>query len=92
MKEGSSQPPITIKIRAAEQQRDLIEQAAEHLGRSPERFVLDAACREAEDVLLDRVYFILNEQDFAQFKAMVDNPPPPTDRLRHLLATKTPWE
>jgi uncharacterized protein (DUF1778 family) len=54
--------------------------------------MLEAACREAEDVLLDQVYFLLDAQAFARFQAMLDRPPEPTDRLRRLLLTKAPWE
>lgn len=84
--------PIVISIRAGEQQRDLIDQAARRLGHSRERFMLDASCREAQDVLLDQVYFLLDDQGFARFQTMADHPPAPTDRLRQLLLTKAPWE
>jgi uncharacterized protein (DUF1778 family) len=84
--------PIIISVRAKEQERDLIDQAARHTGRSREGFMLDAACREAQDVLLDQVFFLLDSQGFAQFQDMLANPPPPTDRLRRLMQTKAPWE
>ena len=92
MAEGREQPPIIIRIHAEERQRDLIDHAAEHLGRSREGFVLDAACREAEDVLLDQVFFPLKTPAFDAFRALLDNPPAPTDQLRQLLQTKAPWE
>jgi uncharacterized protein (DUF1778 family) len=90
--EGQEPIPVIISVRAEEQQRDLIDQAARHTGRSREGFMLDAACREAQDVLLDQVFFLLDSQGFAQFKDMLDNPPPPSDRLRQLMMTKAPWE
>ncbi|MFM8706480.1 MAG: DUF1778 domain-containing protein, partial [Planctomycetia bacterium] len=40
---------VSINIRAQKRQRDLIDQAADRLGRSRSEFMLDAACREAED-------------------------------------------
>jgi uncharacterized protein (DUF1778 family) len=92
MTEGHEQSPIIISIPAEERQRDLIDQAAVQSGRSREGFMLDAACREAEDVLLDQVFFPLDTQAFAQFQAILDNPPAPTDALRRLLSTKAPWE
>lgn len=84
--------PITISIRAKARQRDLIDQAAERLGRSRSEFMLEVACREAEGVLLDQTYFALDVKAFAKFQSMLDNPPEPTDRLRRLLTTKAPWE
>lgn len=86
------QEPVTISIRAKARQRDLIDQAALRLGRSRSDFMLEVACREAEGVLLDQTYFGLDTDTFVRFQKMLDNPPEPTDRLRRLLMTKTPWK
>jgi uncharacterized protein (DUF1778 family) len=43
----------TINLRANQQQKALIDRAAEALGRSRSDFMLEIACREAETVLLD---------------------------------------
>lgn len=83
---------VSINIRAKAQQRDLIDQAAERLGRSRSDFMLGAACREAEDVLLGQAFFTVNAGTFAKFQAMLDSPVPPTDKLRRLLKTKAPWD
>lgn len=87
-----SQEPVTISIRARLKQRDLIDQAAERLGRSRSDFMLEAACRRAEDVLLDQTYFALDPGAFEAFQALLDNPPPPSDRLRRTLNAKAPWD
>ena len=81
-----------INIRASRRQRDLIDQAAQLLGKSRSDFMLETACREAEDVLLDRTYFRLDQEAFARFSELLDNPPQPSDELRALLLTKAPWE
>ena len=83
---------VSINIRAKAKQRDLIDQAAERLGRSRSDFMLEAACREAEDVLLDQAFFTVDEGTFAQFQTLLDQPLPPTDKLRRLLKTKAPWD
>ena len=83
---------VSINIRAKARQRDLIDQAAEKLGRSRSDFMLDAACRKAEDVLLDQAFFPVDAGLFAKFQAMVDRPLPPSDRLRRLLKAKAPWD
>ena len=83
---------VSINIRAKTKQRDLIDQAADRLGRSRSDFMLEAACREAEDVLLDQAFFTVDEGTFANFQALLDNPLPPNDKLRRLLKTKAPWD
>ncbi len=83
---------VSINIRAKVRQRDLIDQAAQRLGRSRSDFMLEAACREAEDVLLDQTFFTVNASTFVKFLAMMDQPLPPTDKLRRLLKTKAPWD
>ena len=84
--------PVSINIRAKARQRDLIDQAAERLGRSRSDFMLEASCRKAEDVLLDQAFFGVNAGTFAKFHALLDQPLPPTDKLRRLLKTKAPWD
>jgi len=83
---------VSINIRARARQRDLIDQAAERLGRSRSEFMLDAACREAQDVLLDQTFFTVDAGTFAKFQELLDRPLPATDKLRRLLKTKAPWE
>lgn len=87
-----AQEAVSINIRAKARQRDLIDQAAERLGRSRSEFMLDAACREAEGVLLDQTFFTVDADTFAKFQALLDTPLPPSDKLRRLLKTKAPWE
>jgi uncharacterized protein (DUF1778 family) len=86
-----AQEPVTISIRARAGQRDLIDQAADRLGRSRSDFMLEAACRQAEDVLLDQTYFALDAKGRAAFQDLLDNPPPATDRLRRTLNAQAPW-
>jgi uncharacterized protein (DUF1778 family) len=83
---------VSINIRAKARQRDLIDQAAERLGRSRSDFMLEAACRRAEDVLLDQAYFTVDSAVFTKFHSLLDRPLPPTDRLRRLIRTKAPWD
>lgn len=83
---------VSINIRAKARQRDLIDQAAERQGRSRSEFMLDASCREAEDVLLSQTFFTVDADTFAKFEALLDRPLPPTNKLRRLLKTRAPWE
>lgn len=83
---------VSINIRAKIFQRDLIDQAAERLGRSRSDFMLEAACRKAEDVLLDQAFFTVDASTFEKVQKMLDQPLPATDKLRRLLKTKAPWD
>ncbi|MGZ0080514.1 type II toxin-antitoxin system TacA family antitoxin [Methylomonas sp. YC3] len=89
---GSPIRDININIRAQRRQRDLIDQAAELLGKSRTEFMLETACREAEDVLLDQRVFTLDAAAFQKFQALLDAPPSENPKLRKLMATKAPWE
>lgn len=54
--------------------------------------MLETACARAQAVVLDQVFFTLNEEKFAQFVAMLDAPPMPNPGLERLLARKPIWE
>lgn len=83
---------VTINLRANQRQRALIDQAAETLGKNRSDFMLEAACREADTVLLDRRLFRLDEKAYRRFTAALDKPPADNPRLRRLLVSKAPWE
>jgi uncharacterized protein (DUF1778 family) len=83
---------ININLRAKRTECDLIDQAAELLGKTRSDFMLETACREAEDVLLDRRVFTLDAETFTKFQAMLDAPTSENPKLRQLMATQAPWE
>lgn len=82
---------VTLNIRAEPRRRDLIDRAAEAVGKTRSEFMLDAACREAESVLLDQRYFTLDEAQFDSFLRRLDEPAP-SEKLTELLTAKAPWE
>jgi uncharacterized protein (DUF1778 family) len=82
---------VTLNIRARRAQRDLIDEAAALLGKSRSDFMLSAACRNAEEVLLEKRVFALSEEDFKRFEEMLDMPPSENPGLKKLLQVKTPW-
>ena len=43
-------------------------------------------------VLLDQAFFTVDAGTFAKFRALLDRPLPPTDKLRRLLKAKAPWD
>ena len=57
-----------INLRARPEQRDLIDQAAELLGKSRSDFMLEAACDKAQSVLLDQAFFRLDADKLRQYQ------------------------
>lgn len=80
-----------INLRAQPAQRELIDHAASLLGKNRSDFMLEAACDRARAVVLDQVFFDLDEAQFQQFTALLDAPPAPNPGLEHLMAVQAPW-
>lgn len=83
---------VQLNLRAKESQRALIDAAAEILHKSRTDFILEMACRAAENVILDRRVFNLDDQQYAEFINMLDAPVTAEPALEKLLARKPQWE
>jgi uncharacterized protein (DUF1778 family) len=81
-----------INLRARPMQRDLIDQAAQLLGKNRSDFMLEAACDKARSVLLDQVFFNLDEARFQSFVQLLDAPVTPNEGLERLMAVKPVWQ
>ncbi len=79
-----------INIRALPVQRALIDKASDILKKSRSEFMLEAACREAENVLLDRRLFFLDDEEYRKFEELMRAPV--AESVEALLAAKAPWE
>ncbi|MES9897800.1 MAG: DUF1778 domain-containing protein [Sedimenticola sp.] len=82
--------PINLRVLPA--QRQLIDRACEVVGKKRTEFMLDAACREAENILLDQRLFTLDDDAFKAFEEALAAPVKDNPALRSLLTTKAPWE
>lgn len=80
-----------INLRALPEQRDLIDHAAQLLGKNRSDFMLEAACDRAQAVVLDQVFFALDEDKFRQFTQLLNAPPARNPGLERLMAVKAPW-
>ena len=85
-------PPSNINLRVKPHARSLIDRACAITDKSLTDFVLDAACREAEDVLLDRRLFNLDETAYQAFVHALDAPTRRHPELKELLSRKPLWE
>jgi uncharacterized protein (DUF1778 family) len=80
-----------IHIRATVSDQELIDRAAQALGKSRSEFMLESARTAAEDALLDRVNFPLTEEQYRQFEELLDNPAEPNEALRAFVRKRAPW-
>ncbi|KQW02918.1 DUF1778 domain-containing protein [Rhizobacter sp. Root1221] len=80
-----------INLRALPEQRDLIDHAASLLGKNRSDFMLEVACERAQAVVLDQVFFALDDDKFQQFTALLDAAPAANPGLERLMAVKAPW-
>jgi uncharacterized protein (DUF1778 family) len=80
-----------INLRALAEQRELIDYAAQLLGKNRSDFMLEAACDKAQSVVLDQVFFKLDADNFNQFTKLLDARPANNAGLERLMAVKAPW-
>lgn len=80
-----------INLRALPEQRDLIDHAANMLGKNRSDFMLEAACERAQSVLLDQVHFSLDVEKFQQFTDLLNAPTKPNEGLKRLLELEPVW-
>lgn len=83
---------ITINLRADSARRALIDRAAEKVGKNRSEFMMEAACREATEVLLDQRLFMLDQKAYKRFTDALDATPAENKRLKRLMMSRAPWE
>jgi uncharacterized protein (DUF1778 family) len=81
----------TINLRARPEQWDIIDRAAQLLGKSRSDFIFEAACERAQAVLPDQVFFRLDAAKFRQFVKVLDAPPAANPGFERLMAVKLQW-
>jgi len=83
---------VTINLRAPVQARELIDCAAAAEGKTRTEFMLDSACRRAQEVLLEKRLFSLEGEKYEEVIRLLEAPPPPNGALKRLLLGKSPWD
>lgn len=84
--------PLPINMRVDTRKRSLIDAAVELLGTDRTSFIVDAACKRAEEVIMDRQLFLLGDEAFDRFEqaleqnALKDNKP-----LQKFMSKPAPW-
>lgn len=83
---------VTINIRTRATTRALIDRAAEARGKTRSEFMLEASRAAAEEALLDRRLFLLDDTQWDAFQKALDAPPRPHPRLERLLREPSAFE
>jgi uncharacterized protein (DUF1778 family) len=81
-----------FNMRMSAQQRQIIATAAAALDKSETDFMLDVTIQEAERVLADRRWFVVDAKAWSTFDRMLDEPVPYENDLRDLLRTPTVFD
>ena len=80
-----------INMRVEPSQRALLTKAAEMLNKDRSAFILDVACREAENVLLNQRLFQLDDDAFNAFTTDLETSINDNAKLKTLLTSPSPW-
>jgi uncharacterized protein (DUF1778 family) len=91
-REPAQRRDAVINVRLTTKLRDLIDRAADVVGKTRSDFILESARKHAIDVVLDQRLFSLDPKAYEEFLHVLDQPPEPNPRLKQLLASKSPWE
>lgn len=87
-----SRPRGLINIRMTDQDRELIDRAAQAEGTNRSEFMLRAARQAARDALLDRTFILVDAATRAAFLEQMDGPAGDNAKLERLMKSRSPWE
>lgn len=81
-----------LGLRATPDQEAILRRAAEVAHKSLTEFILDSACRAAEQTLLDQRLFIVSAERGQALLDLLDQPAADNPGLQELFARRAPWE
>lgn len=80
-----------VNLRVREDVRNLIDRAAQSLGKSRSEFMIDAARRAAEESLLDQILVRVDPRTYEYFLSVLDHPPG-GEGYERLMKAEKPWK
>lgn len=87
-----SRRDAVVNVRLSRHSRDLIDEAAEVVGKTRSEFIVESARTHAIDVLLDKRLFSLAIEQYDAFLNALEAPPAPNEKLKKLMRAKALWE
>ncbi|OFX13774.1 MAG: hypothetical protein A2516_09350 [Alphaproteobacteria bacterium RIFOXYD12_FULL_60_8] len=79
-----------INLRVPSDIRALIDRAAKAYGKTRSAFMIDAARRAAEDVVLDQTLVQVDQATYVHFLSVLDQPPAGAG-VDRLMKAEMPW-
>lgn len=81
-----------LGVRATPEQELVLRRAAEATQKTLTEFILDSACRAAEETLLDQRLFVVSGDQYQRLLDLLERPAEDNAGLRELFARAEPWE
>ena len=81
-----------LGLRATPEQETVLRRAAEVAHKSLTDFILDSACRAAEQTLLDQRLFVVSGNQCQALLELLERPVQSNEGLRDLFSRKAPWD
>lgn len=93
MRNVAATSDVSMHLRAREQDRDLIDQAAALTGQNRSHFMLASSLKEAKKVLLDQTTIVADNRAFQQILAWMDTDPTKDELagMKRLMNRKADW-
>ena len=81
-----------VGLRATREQEALLRRAAHATRKSLAEFILESACRAAEQTLLEQRLFVVSGRRQRALLELVDRPARDNAGLRELFSKRAPWD
>ncbi|HEK1721030.1 TPA: DUF1778 domain-containing protein [Proteus mirabilis] len=82
----------SLNLRIKPEDKNLIDRAANAVGKNRTEFVLEAARRAAEETLADLRVINVSPEVYQEFISQLDAAPGDNEALRKTMMSKSPWE
>ena len=82
---------LPLNLRVERRTLQLIDRAVAEVGGERSRFIVDAACRRAEDILLDRCLFHADDEAFEVLERALEPPDEGGEALMALVRRGRCW-
>ena len=81
-----------LGLRATPEQETVLRRAADVAHKSLTDFILDSACRAAEQTLLDQRLFMVSDGRYQDLLDLLERPLEENAGLRELFSRPAPWD